>query len=145
MTINPEEEFKKTAQQMASENAKLRKDLETARANLVSFHLATYDFEGSVKDKLYELKLPDGAVPIGFDIIIQDIDTREQHREFWLDSTKETLQSEWIDDEHTHFVAVINGKLKRYQVITRVYCLCPKAAGFGIIAADTNTVPAGMQ
>jgi hypothetical protein len=102
---------------------------QTARVNLVSYHITTYDFDGSVKDKLYELKLPEGAVPMGFDIIIQNMDFGEQHREFWLDSMKEAIQSEWIDDEHTCFVAVIDGKLKRYQVITRVYCMIPKAAG----------------
>ncbi len=125
------EEFRKTAQQMALENAALQKELKTERekAACVLFDITIHDFDGSVKGKLHELKLPVGAIPLGFDVIIQNMDTKEQHREYWLDSVKEPIQSEWLDNEHTKFVAVIDGKLKKYQIITRVYCMMPKSAG----------------
>lgn len=113
---------------MARENAKLRDELETARSNandMVSFEITTHDFDGSVKNKLHELKLPKNVVPMGCEVIIQNIDTQEEHREFWLDSVKGDIQSEWVDDAQTKFVCVIDGRLKMCKIITRIYCCEP--------------------
>jgi len=33
-----------------------------------------------------------------------------------------------VQDAHTEFVCIMDGKLKRFKIITRVYCM-PKAAG----------------
>lgn len=103
---------------------------------MINYPITTYELKGSVKDKLRNIELPEDAVPIGFDIIIKDRDTRNEYQDWWfytilgkdLDSA-EKIQREWVDDAHTEFVCVIDGKLKRYKVITRVYCMSPKPTG----------------
>ena len=103
---------------------------------MINYPITTYELKGSVKDKLRNIELPEDAVPIGFDIIIKDRDTRNEYQDWWfytilgkdLDSA-EKIQREWVDDAHTEFVCVIDGKLKRYRVLTRVYCMQKIGAG----------------
>ncbi len=89
---------------------------------------------------MQDIELPEGVIPMGFDIIINDIDTRSQYRDWWFYSmlgkdpdSMDTLQREWIDDEHTEFVCIMEGKLKRFKVITRVYCMMPNAEASQVV------------
>lgn len=102
---------------------------------MIPYKVTSYDLKGSIKPQDHggrmqdkDIELPEGAIPIGFDIIIKDIDTGNQYTDWWFysrlgkdpDSSHE-LQREWVDDAHTEFVCIMDGKLKRFKVITRVY------------------------
>ncbi len=78
---------------------------------------------------MQDIELPEGAIPIGFDIFIKN-DIGNQYIDWWFYSmlekdpaSSENLQREWVDDAHTEFVCIMDGKLKRFKVITRVYCM----------------------
>jgi len=104
----------------------------------MKYSIIPFDLKGSVKPfdhhgriQEIDLDLPEGAIPIGYDVIIKDKDEGTQHIDWGfypLVKTSESWQREWLDDAHTEFVCVIDGKLKHYQVITRIYCMMPKAA-----------------
>ena len=105
----------------------------------MKYSIIPFDLKGSVKPfdhhgriQEIDLDLPEGAIPIGYDVIIKDKDEGTQHIDWGfypLVKTSESWQREWMDDAHTEFVCVIDGKLKHYQVITRIYCMVPKASG----------------
>jgi len=106
------------------------------------YHITTHEFKGSIKDKLLDRELPEGAVPIGFAKIIKDITIKTELCDWGfypLVKNSESWQRKWLDDAHTEFVCVIDGKLKHYSVITRVYCMTPKAAA-GVPVPEVPTV-----
>jgi len=103
---------------------------------MISYKITSYDLKGSIKPqgpkgRVQDIELPEDAVPIGFDTVIKDATTKGELFDWAFYPTvkgSESWQREWLDDEHTEFVCVIDGILKRYWVITRVYCMSPKAA-----------------
>ncbi len=104
----------------------------------MKYSIIPFDLKGSVKPfdhhgriQEIDLDLPEGAIPISFDIIIKDRHTGDENIDwsFYSITGIDELQREWLDDAHTEFTCVIDGKLKRYLVITRVYCMLPKSAG----------------
>jgi hypothetical protein len=105
---------------------------------MIKYHITTFEFKGSIKDKLKDIDLPESAIPIGFETILKDTVIGNQFTESRFYSIINELQREWFDDAHTEFACVIDSKLKRYQVITRVYCLCPKAAGMPALDGTSN-------
>ncbi len=102
----------------------------------MKYSIIPFDLKGSFKPfdhhgRIQEIDLPEDAVPIGFDIIIRDVTTKGELCDWGFYPTvkvSESWQRKWLDDAHTEFVCVIDGKLKHYSVITRVYCMTPKAA-----------------
>lgn len=98
---------------------------------MISYKITSYDLKGSIKPqgpkgRVQDIELPEDAVPIGFDTVIKDATTKGELFDWAFYPTVKVLESwqrEWLDKEHTEFVCVIDGVLKRYQVITRVYCM----------------------
>jgi len=101
---------------------------------MIPYKITSYDLKGSIKpedSRVQDIELPEGVTPIGFDIFIKDIGTGSQYIDWWfytMLANSEELKREWVDDAHTEFVCIMDGKLKRFKIITRVYCM-PKAAG----------------
>ncbi len=117
---------------------------------MIPYKITSYDLKGSIKPqahggKMQDIELPDGAIPIGFDTIIKDVTTKGELFDWAFYPTvkvSESWQREWLDNEHTEFVCVIDGVLKRYQVITRVYCMIPKAAGVAGLSPNPDKLTA---
>lgn len=107
---------------------------------MIPYLITSYDIAGSLKPqdhggRMQNIELPEGVIPIGFDVYIKN-DIGDQYIDWWFYSmlgkdpaSSEQLQHEWVDDAHTEFVCIMDGKLKRFKVITRVYCMMPKSTG----------------
>ena len=104
---------------------------------MIPYKITSYDLKGSIKPqdhkgRAQDIELPEDAIPIGFDTIIKDVTTKGELSDWAFYPTvkgSESWQREWLDKEHTEFVCMIDGTLKRYQVITRIYCMMQKSTG----------------
>lgn len=115
---------------------------------MISYKITSYDLKGSInpqgpKGRVQDIELPEDAVPIGFDTVIKDATTKGELFDWAFYPTvkgSESWQREWLDDEHTEFVCVIDGILKRYWVITRVYCMSPKPTGVSSVHEEKRII-----
>jgi hypothetical protein len=98
---------------------------------MTKYQIKRLDITGSVKGRVNELELPDGSIPMGFEIRWEDvIDPGRTYPEWEFftriyKSDDPENHLEWIDDTYTECYCVIGGKLKRFKILSQIYYAIP--------------------